>query len=359
MNPDPEANGADKIGDPGLQSLLDDVSHSVALPTPKTELILIELDPHRAHVYWNIEPARIDPARPLVLRVYDITGTGDIANAEQTYDVEVNGPHGRWYIDCWRDDRTFVAGIGYRQADGSLDTLARSNEIHTPPAHAVETDAFSLHLDPNGRPVRTELPFLEPPAPDEKDVPGAIEPIQLLDPDFPLAEWIEARVAEAESAGMAAMAEAAGEAAVAFVDASEVQGLYPLVFPDAEALKDFVPENDEAVQAYYRTVECLPPPPEPEVAPEPVASSTSTPPEAEPPVTKSMALEHFIGCSSLEFAGRREELEVHAELHIYGRAKPGTRLTLYGQTLVLQPDGAFSIRRPIPAGAMVIPLLKV
>ena len=50
-------------------------------------------------------------------------------------------------------------------------------------------------------------------------------------------------------------------------------------------------------------------------------------------------------------------LEVNAEAHVYGRTKPGTNLTLGGAPVTLRPDGTFSVRRSLPNGALVIPLL--
>ena len=354
---------SDSLGQ--LCTILESISEEAKCPSGGTELGLIELDPHRAFVYWNIDPADADVSRSPVLRVYDITVSGDVAGAEQAYDVEVQGLQGRWYVDFWRDDRTFVAEIGYRQPDGSLDVLARSNQVHTPPAHPHADEAVVEHVDPLGRPLRTELPAaVTPPPADEPTLP-VIEPIKLLDPNFPVAEWMEAQLVQQEEPDDVSPAmDAAGEAAVAFNDESEVEDIQLQVFPDADRLKEFVAENHDAVQAFYDAVEAMPPPSAtgehvaaPVEEPMPERAGPSAPVATSP--QKSFALEHFIGCSSLEFAGRNSELEVHAELHIYGRAEPGARLTLYGQTITTQPDGTFSIRRPIPAGSMVIPLLKV
>jgi hypothetical protein len=49
-------------------------------------------------------------------------------------------------------------------------------------------------------------------------------------------------------------------------------------------------------------------------------------------------------------------LEVNTELHVFGRARPGTRLKIFGRPVALRPDGSFSVRRPLPQGAVVIPL---
>lgn len=72
-----------------------------------------------------------------------------------------------------------------------------------------------------------------------------------------------------------------------------------------------------------------------------------------------MPLESYVSLSSFEPGRREVSLEVNVELHIFGRAKPGTELTLYGQQIPLRPDGSFSVRKPLPQGAVVLPLLAV
>jgi hypothetical protein len=51
------------------------------------------------------------------------------------------------------------------------------------------------------------------------------------------------------------------------------------------------------------------------------------------------------------------DLEVYAELHVYGRTRRGGRLFLFGRQVPLRPDGSFSVRRPLPSGAVVVPVL--
>jgi hypothetical protein len=41
---------------------------------------------------------------------------------------------------------------------------------------------------------------------------------------------------------------------------------------------------------------------------------------------------------------------------VYGRARPGSRLRIFGRPVVLRPDGSFSVRRPLPTGAVVLPI---
>jgi hypothetical protein len=70
-----------------------------------------------------------------------------------------------------------------------------------------------------------------------------------------------------------------------------------------------------------------------------------------------LPLENYVNLSSFVQARRDVLIEVNTELHIFGRVKPGTELSLYGQKVPLRPDGGFSIRRPLPQGAVVLPLL--
>jgi hypothetical protein len=67
-------------------------------------------------------------------------------------------------------------------------------------------------------------------------------------------------------------------------------------------------------------------------------------------------VETFVTYSSSALAGSPVLLEVNAELHVYGRARPGSRLQIFGRPVVLRPDGSFSIRRPLPTGAVVLPI---
>ena len=82
-------------------------------------------------------------------------------------------------------------------------------------------------------------------------------------------------------------------------------------------------------------------------------------PPAAPPAPAPVSLDQYVGFSSFEQGRREVALEINVELHIYGRAKPGTELSLYGQPVPLRPDGTFSIRKPLPQGAVVLPLLAV
>jgi hypothetical protein len=67
--------------------------------------------------------------------------------------------------------------------------------------------------------------------------------------------------------------------------------------------------------------------------------------------------ENYVDLSSGGPAGGDNFLEVNAEIHVYGRAKPGSILHFQGQRVVTAPDGRFSLRKPLPKGALVLPLM--
>jgi len=363
-----------------LRSLLADVDREGTLPVGGTELILLEIDPHRAHVCWNIDPGQSISSNPLILRVYDITESGSIASANQSFDVEIFGLQGRWYLDLWRDDRTFVAQIGYLNTDGSLHVLAESNSVKTPPAEPIELKSNGGHVDHLGNPLHTEWPGDAPvpvaePTPTEiaaeemiaegAPAPIVVEPVKLLDPEFPVVDWppgpmdsesLIERAAKQDAHPVETAVDAvqaAGDAAVAF--AEEIMTGVEKTFPDPEQLIESFTENNEAIQAFYDAVahDKSAEQPAPHYEQPGNQAETSSP----PPALQSAPLEQIVGLSSNEHTNRDVLLEVHAELHIYGRSKPNTELTLYGQIVKTRPDGSFSVRRPLPHGAVILPLL--
>lgn len=78
------------------------------------------------------------------------------------------------------------------------------------------------------------------------------------------------------------------------------------------------------------------------------------PAAAEPP---PLELETVLALSSFAMGSEIVQLELNAELRIFGRTKPGSELRLFGRRVSLKPDGSFSISRPLPNGALVMTAL--
>lgn len=376
-----------------LRGVVEEISSHYPPPRLGTELVLLEVSPHRAHAYWNIDVEDYRAAQkqtglqhaPLVLRLYDITDGTPPEKAITAFDVEIQGLQGHWYLDLWKDGRTHVADLGFRAPDGRLIPLARSNPVSTPAA-AESPDYHTLALDiahPAGLRV-TDLvldPHLSPENTDvETGAPLPTAPLVVAPPVVTPA-WTD-RAAEPAPAGVdfqpsqepvaappdkmhedvqAIFERAVAQAADVPVDEAwrghqSVAGPAPEGWPSAETLERLVPAGTGELIHPGPTG---PAPEAPASGPEALSQpeAPAAPPAPPPPAPSS--LDQYVSLSSFEHGRREVALEVNVELHVYGRAKPGTELTLYGQPVPLRPDGTFSIRKPLPQGAVVLPLLAV
>ena len=140
-----------------------------------TELVLIDVDPHRLHAFWTIPVALMEDARArpggagaaMVLRVFPLANG---ARGASFFDVEVGGLKGRTYVDVWQPERRYTASLGLRTAGGEFIAFANANEIALPPAGPV----------PEPVPPAEPLPSAEP-APSEETAAGDDPFPQLFD----------------------------------------------------------------------------------------------------------------------------------------------------------------------------------
>lgn len=335
-----------------LRRISEEISALYPPPRLGTELVLLEVNPHRAHAYWSVDLEDFESARarsglaqpPLVLRLYDITGIEfNGSNAHTAYDIEVQGLQGHWYIDLWMSGRTHVAELGFRTADGRLVCLARSNPVATPPsAESREYNTLALNTGGAGpQDVRVTDLFADSGAGDTAaGEPTSRDEAKIF--PFPVQAATPAQEQPEPNRDRAPTPPATqpwqGPASAPTADrAPDVEG-----WPSAEELERHVPDTSGKVPE-------LPHMPAPAPAPVPSAPMGSSP----------MPLDRYVTLSSFELGRREVALEVNVELHVYGRAKPGTELTLYGQPVPVRPDGTFSVRKPLPHGAVVLPLLAV
>ncbi len=224
-------------GAEALRDVAQDVRSCFPRPMLRSELVLIDVDPHQLHAFWNVPIADLETARhalpdreadaPMVLRIIGAGGT-------ESFDIEVQGLQNQTYVDIWADERSYRAVLGLRRGDGSIVPLLTS-ELAT-------------------------LPHLR------------------------------------RGADVAA--------------------------PD--------------------------PLPEPEPEPQSELAAAEQPP---------LELETVLALSSFAMGSENVQLELNAELRIFGRTRPGSELRLFGRRVSLKPDGSFSISRPLPNGALVMTAL--
>ncbi len=358
-----------------LRRVAEEVGAQYPPPRLGTELVLLEVDPRRTHAYWNIDAADHEAARrqagpgdhPLVLRMSDVTHPG--AAGPAPFDVEVQGLQNHWSVDLWEPGRAYVAEIGLRLADGGLVGIARSNRVETPRAGQSESaEVITLDVgETDIGPVAAERAAVSQeraptPAMTLLPAPGeAAEVLQNRYPD-PLPESAPAAAPEEP----AAPPQAIPAPPPSPVPARAIPPLAVGPWPTAEEVIRHLPDVQEQVAALLQAPVPAAAARAPQTAAGPVptdtASSSSTvspgptvAPAAAPAAPVS-ALDSYVNLSSFVNGRSEVDLEVNVELHIYGRAKPGAQLTFQGQRVALRPDGTFSIRKPLPQGAVVLPL---
>ncbi len=115
-----------------------------APPVPACRLILTPRDCRDAYAYWEVSDAhRADlkgqGSDNLVLRIYDVT---DIDIDHQTpHSVEeygLSGDTNDYHVPIARDDRDYMAELGYLTTDNRFLSLARSLHVRVPPCSPPE-----------------------------------------------------------------------------------------------------------------------------------------------------------------------------------------------------------------------------
>lgn len=389
-----------------MRTIAEEVSATYPPPRLGTELVLLEVDPHRAHAYWNVDVADYEAvikangleSPDMLLRLHDVTGIEfDGKNAHSYFDLQVQGLQGHWYVDLWQDGRAYIAELGLRRKDGGFAAFARSNAVSTPPAKAsasYNTQALDilqqtpgdLMQDPNlspenmdadtGAEIQLNPPPFQPPAIEPEPAPStataapatvAFKPSVEPSKTFPMVEAAEVEPVRSVGAIFDSVKDAVAAEPPPPRVAPPKQNVAvhvkptekpPQQWPSGEELARHVPDTSHTAPTDLpATVEAAQPPPAAEPAPAPAPESASSP--AEPSAPASLPLENYVTLSSYENGRAKVDLEINVELHIYGRAKPGAKLSFYGQPVKLQPDGTFSLRKPLPHGAVVVPILAV
>lgn len=367
-----------------LRRIAEDVRRAFPRPLTSPTLVLLDVDPHRLHAFWSLSLAEADAARAslgpqgleaqLVLQIHDVDrGTDTEAEAPAFLEVPVQGLQGATYIDVATSARRFRAQLGWRGGDGGFALLARSNLAELPPfspAGIGEYREITVSVPPAIRPQSAEgtrptaaergaVPLGRAPSP--KPVPGfpmappvlpedlgGGTPAPIVEPFPPPPDLFAATPPTAGKEDQ--RGDVAGEPPVVAAAA------HPLFEPAATGGPAAPPVRPQVAseegnrqlhgdgQGAYSTGDGLSE--EGAVGEPPDAGAVLT------PVAGSIM-------SLADFAHGREDVqfEVYAELHVFGRAKPGSEFRMFGQKVTLRPDGTFSIRRPLPQGALVISAL--
>ncbi|CCQ73905.1 DUF4912 domain-containing protein [Magnetospira sp. QH-2] len=355
-----------------LRRISDRINDHFPPPDRESRLTLLDVDPRRIHAYWTITPDDLpivsadSPASgAMVLRLYDVSAADQRQGPPSApFDMEVQGLKGSFYVDLWQEGRSYVAELGLRNKDDSFRRLARSNLVDLPSTErAPELPEERIAIEfPTTGPI-----FEESPPPSFADADDLFEDLYQDDTwDSSSLELPEEEQAFPEI--LDGFNSDTPDSTPLPIPSSSVSSTPPMTDDESD---DSFPEIDDetlVTESIHTMVEesrilaamggdpwgevpvpaesrhqpaSADAPPAPESAPSPVQSSSDTVPIH----------------SSYVLAGSEDCLEIHAELHIFGRTKPGHNLTLQGEPVPVRPDGSFSLRRPLPAGAVVLPLV--
>ena len=119
----------------------------------KTRLVLLVVDPHLIHAYWEIARSRLRDVKRkaalghVVLRFY--TGKQD------SFDVDIELQARNWYVHLWSPEESLYADLAVKMNDGTLIRLARSKVVHLPRTrpviaieqHFMKVDAAERHAE--------------------------------------------------------------------------------------------------------------------------------------------------------------------------------------------------------------------
>lgn len=306
-----------------LTEISNEVSQYFTQPISDTRLVLMEIDPYRVHAYWNVDENDLAHIQKelgkslkdaqLVLRIYDISyiyynGT----NAHSHFDIEIQGLRNNWYIDLWSSAKSYCADLGFRLPSGDFHAITHSNVIHAPP------DSQSPIFGKKGLLVAEDF-----------------ERIRELD------DWNTPLEADAEEVSPPSTRMPPSECEKAIKDYYEkLLGLHE----KERTIESKATAEETPIEAFYKE----------KVAPG-LAEREYEAEDEKKKLTKSVYKEEY---ASTHLVGEKDGLvnnqlskgtlkEVEAEIHIHGRAKPGSTLNLGGQIITVGSDGMFSIRHPL------------
>ncbi len=111
----------------------------------ETRVVLLPVHPYLIHAYWELTPDDLEwlkrqlgegheTAEP-VLRFYDITCIElDGIHAHSYFDVEIDLRRNNWKVHLWSPEKSYIAELGFKRADGEYWAITRSNVVDTPRA---------------------------------------------------------------------------------------------------------------------------------------------------------------------------------------------------------------------------------
>ena len=350
-----------------LVAVAEEIRREFPLVLDRSGLVLYDVDPHRLQAQWQLSvsdlaqaknafPARGSSAR-LLLRLRRLLPNGtseDVASLSRN--AGAVGPQGLALFEVPGGDAAYQAELGLASEDGGWLLLERSNRfqparpVRVPVGpHVVGQDAVArVHLEPREQggdalaeagPIEGRITHRgvsggsvagQSVAVHESGVEPALAAVGgPLDPVFPLP--IQVRP-------LSPMPPSQRKGPFAWEDATlEISAEHP---PNLQA--PFGPAADAGDASWVD----LPPP---------------LLPSAQPSEGDDRFYDPRGALSSRELSGGRTssaQLELHAELRIWGRAAPGSVIDVFGMKVHVGSDGTFSLFRSLDDSALLFQALE-
>ncbi len=276
----------------------------------QTRLILLDVDPFHVHAAWELTPQDRAAAEQKytdtptafvwILRFHD-EGDGS------SFDIPIDPAARSWYVELWAADKTYHAELGLRPAHGAFVPVCCSNTITTPPAA---------------------------PAPEQEPqwlaVAGALEQAQVV--GAPAMEEEAGGQQSAVSGQRSAVSDQQSETGEPAAGVEPTPGDQPQVFPLAE------PPHAELVTPVETLADVAPPAAVAAVLEEKAATPAAA---GSSENVSSFSLGGGAGPAALE-------LELNADVIVYGRAPPGQTLRVNSRDVPVNADGTFQVRWTLP-----------
>ena len=113
----------------------------------KTRLVLLVVDSHIIHAYWEVAPEKLREAKQqareakAVLRFYKGSKTANEDALPDSFDIEIDLSCSNWYVHLWSPEESLYADLALKKNDGTVIRLVRSQVVHMPrtrPAIAID-----------------------------------------------------------------------------------------------------------------------------------------------------------------------------------------------------------------------------
>ncbi|MCX8042722.1 MAG: DUF4912 domain-containing protein [Desulfobacterota bacterium] len=257
-----------------------------AVDDETVRLVLLDVEPFKLHVYWNI-PLRYLAALPTGekrLRVYQLPEERALLeDALIWFDVPVQGLRSQRYIGVTHSGAAYAVEFGIVSADGRFYPVAASNTVRTPPSPRAVQQHTTLPKKP---PVYRRTKTIS-------DVPGEFTALTI--------------------------------------------GKRPAERPSRKALRPAVLIDEDAIDALVRQRLGMQHNPLMDHGIRPVPAVQSTHHFSVNDRPSSLSL----------YQGMAPQQGFSAELVVEGRIRPGLRLYVGGREVVPDVDGSFRLRRQL------------